>query len=318
MLKLSPSMRCHMHHAIDRGLTFLDSCVGNDGEWASHIENVADGRILHREGSPFFAMVGVLILSEIEDPRARNVTERTRRRLIETMLYPGIWKYWRSLPADADDTAIGSLAVGMHPWLLIGRNVEPLLHHRSADGLFLTWFEDDSPNNDVDSVVNANVVAYLGDNADTRPVQEWLTSLVEGGGDLSGTMCYYKENMDLYSALVRASDYGRPAFAGLRPKLADLIGQARMENGAYGDQLRTALALDALATLGELPSVPLLEQTLDFMISRQEANGRWSGSPASYGPTPPHPIRTLAFCSAAYDTAVCIGALHRITALSAE
>ena len=306
-----------MRDAIDKGLTFLDSCVGNDGQWPSWIEEVADGRLLHHEGSPFFAMVGVLVLSGIEDPRARSVMRRTRRRISETMFYPGIWKYWSSLPADADDAAIGSLAVGLHPWLLVGRNVELLLRHRNDDGLFLTWFEGRTPDNDVDSVVNANVVAYLGDNTNTRPAQEWLTSLVEDGGHLSETMVYYKEDVDLYGALVRASEYGKPAFAGLRPKLAELIGNVRTEEGAYGDPLRTAQALDALAALDALPSSPHLEQTLDFILSRQETGGQWSGSPASYGPRPPHPIRTLAFCSPAYDTALCVGALHKITTLAA-
>ena len=305
-----------MRDAIDKGLTFLESYVGNDGQWPSWIEEVEDGRLLHHEGSPFFAMVGVLVLSGIEDPRARSVMRRTHRRIVDTMLYPGIWKYWDSLPADADDTAIGSLAVGLHPWLLVGRNVELLLRYRNDNGLFLTWFEDHTPDNDVDSVVNANVVAYLGDNAHTRPAQEWLTSLVEGGADLSETMCYYKEDVDLYSALVRASEYGKPAFAWLRPKLADLIGNVRTEEGAYGDTLRTAQALDALATLNALPSSVHLEQTLDFILSRQNVGGQWPGSPASYGPRPPHPIRTLAFCSPAYETALCVGALHKITTLA--
>ena len=210
------------------------------------------------------------------------------------MLYPGIWKYWSSLPPDADDTAIGSLAVGLHPWLLVGRNVELLLRHRNDDGLFLTWFEGRTPDNDVDSVVNANVVAYLGNDANTRPTQEWLTSLVEGGGDLSKTTTYYKEDVELYSALVRASEYGRPAFAGLRPKLAAMIGNVRTEEGAYGDQLRTAQALDALATLEALPSSAHLDKrSISFFRDRRRAaNGRarplptGPGCPTRSGPWP--------------------------------
>ncbi len=302
----------HIRGEIDKGLTFLESHIGDDGQWPSYVAQMANGQVLQREGSPFFAMLGILALSEIDDPRARSIIKRTRRHLLETMRYPGIWKYWDSLPPDADDTAIGSLVAGPHPMLLTGRNVDLLLRHRNESGLFLTWFEGHTPDNDVDSVVNANVVAYLGDTGDTRPVQEWLTSLVEGSGSLSETMVYYKEDMDLYSALVRASEYGTPAFADLRPKLGGMIGCLRTAEGTYGDQLRTAQALTALAKLDALPSPAELGQTLDLLVSQQEADGGWPESPGSYGPRPPMPIRTLVFCSRAYDTVTCVEALHRV------
>ncbi len=318
-MHFSPDTTCRMRDAIDRGLTFLDSCVGHDGQWPSYCSGrVGDQYIQkHEEGSPFFAMLGVLSLSEIDDSRARNIVGRTRRHLSETMLYLGIWRYWDALPPYADDSAVGSLALGPHPLLLAGRNVDLFLRHRNDSGLFLTWFEGQTPENDVDSVVNANVVAYLGDNGETRPAHEWLKSLVEGGGDLSETMVYYKEDMDLYGALVRASEYGKPAFAGLRSKLGHLIESACKEGVTYGDQLRTAQALVALAELDALPSLAKLEQTMDFILSKQKADGRWPESPGSYGPRPPDPIRTLVFCSQAYDTVLCIEALHKVLARAA-
>ncbi len=132
----SHTLRC-MRSAIDKGLTFLNSFVDDDGCWPFYVVQLPDGHVLLHEESPFFAMAGVLLLSEIDDSSAQDIVERTRQHLCKTILYPGVWKYWDSLPADSDGSAMCSLAVGSSPPLLWHRmSVDLFLSHRNNSGLF--------------------------------------------------------------------------------------------------------------------------------------------------------------------------------------
>ena len=299
-----------VHHAIDEGLSFLDSFVDKGGLWSSYGARTAEPDRGRHEGCVFIAAAGILILQEMDSPRARNIVARTRHHLCERMFHPGVWNFWPISPLDADDTALASLAVGMHPLLFSGHNIRWLLKYRDERGLFLTWLSDQVTGNDVCPVVNANVVAYLGDTAETRPAQEWLTALVESG-DAARLMQYYQHEVELYAAVVRAGEYGKPAFAGLCNQLGPVFERLRMADGTYGDSLRTAMALDALATLDALPTGDEVERTIRFILSAQQADGGWPESPAFWGPPPPQPAN-IVWSSRGYDTVICIGALHRV------
>ena len=89
---------------------------------------------------------------------------------------------------------------------------------------------------DADAIVNANALAYLGPTASTRPVRDWLVSLVETGREQEA-IHYYWDPVDLYAAMAQARQLHVTLFDDVRPVLATRIRDRRDHDGCYGDLL---------------------------------------------------------------------------------
>ena len=153
------------------------------------------------------------------------------------MEYPGLWRYYRHLPQDLDSSTLCALVVGTHPWIMLGRNVPRMLANRDGDGRFMTWvLEEDEPDVvpvfriEADPVVNANVIACLGDRPETRDAQQWLKGLIAEGTP-EGLSKWYPDTIAVYYATTRAMTRARSALSQLGPVLADRILALRDEQG---------------------------------------------------------------------------------------
>ncbi len=267
--------------SIRRGLAFLESTLDEQGAWHCIRFNTADPNIpRHFERPPFVSALCVLALESSDEARARAMCAATRAYLVRTIEYPGLWRYYRHLPQDLDSTSLCSLVLGTHPWIALGRNVPAILANRDEEGRFMTWvLEEDEPNVvatfriEADPVVNANVIAYLGDHAETKAAQRWLESLI-AEGRLEGSSKWYPDTVAIYYAATRAMVRARPALDGLRPILADRILGLRDDNGQFGDVLRTAQAVSALYNIGCLGRIDAKRQVERF-VGWQRENGSW-------------------------------------------
>ena len=303
-----------MGRAIDRGFAFLDEGVSGAGAWECEYYVLADPLVRKRDRNPFVGALGSLKLADIDHPRAAAVLSRTRRHITETMEFPGVWRYWPHLPPDVDSTSICSLALGFHPWLLAGWNRERLTRNRDGSGRFHTWLLDRSIESlDADAIVNANALAYLGRTAATRTARDWLVSLVRTGSEREA-IHYYWDTVDLYAAMAQANHIQTSLFEDVRPLLAARIRNRREADGSYGDPLRTAHALLALDSLGCLPSRPALAASVHGLLVLQQMDGGWPACPLSSGPLWPDE-RRFVFVSRCYDTACCVAALYRASAM---
>ena len=267
--------------SIRRALAFLESTIDGQGAWHCIRFNVADPDIpRHFERPAFVSALCVLALESCNEARARAMCTATRAFLVDTIEYPGLWRYYRHLPQDLDSTALCSLVLGNHPWVLLGRNVLPMLANRDEEGRFKTWvLAEDEPNVaspfriEADPVVNANVIAYLGDRTETRDAQRWLEDLI-AGGHLEGSSKWYPDTVTIYYAAARAMIRARPALAGLRPLLADRILGLRDEKGEFGNILQAAQAVSTLYNIGSLESIDAKRELERFVISQRE-DGSW-------------------------------------------
>lgn len=296
--------------ATGRGLEYLTAAVAADGAWPSM--KYGERRLAgpcERETVPFVAALGALSLAACRDPRAAVLCERARAGLKARMEAPGVWRYWAGLPPDLDDTSICSLVVPPHVWTLLGRTEAAVLSRRDGEGRFLTWFAAqptaESSWDDVDSVVNANVVAWLGDGEHTRAAQEWLETLIREGRE-DGTSWYYADTIELYAALARARELRAPAFRAIGPLLVERIASRRRGDGGYGDAQTTAQAVTALHRLGQAPE----REAVEYLLGAQAPNGGWASGVVWQGPTPPTPPHVF-FASSALCTARCIEAIVR-------
>ena len=267
--------------SIRLGLVFLESTINEQGAWHCIRFNIANPEIpRHFERPPFVSALCVLALESSDEARAKAMCAATKAYLVDTMEYPGLWRYYRHLPQDLDSTSLCSLVIGTHPWILLGRNVPRILANRDKEGRFMTWvLEEDEPNVvatfriEADPVVNANVIAYLGDHAETRAAQRWLEALITEGS-LEGSSKWYPDTVTIYHAVTRAMIRARPALDRLRPILADRILGLRDDNGEFGDVLQTAQALSALYNIGSLERIDAKRQAERFIGSQRE-DGSW-------------------------------------------
>ncbi|MDE2943167.1 MAG: hypothetical protein OXT63_03030 [Gemmatimonadota bacterium] len=266
---------------IRRGLAFLESTIDENGAWHCIRFNVADPEIpRHFERPPFVSALCALALESSDEPQARAICTATKAYLIDTIEYPGLWRYYRHLPPDLDSTALCSLVIGTHPWIWLGRNVPAMLANRDEEGRFMTWvLAEDEPDVvsrfriEADPVVNANVLAYLGDHPGTRDAQRWLEALVTED-NLEGSSKWYPDTVAIYYAITRAMIRAEPALDPLRPILADRILGLRDEEGGFGNVLQTAQAVSALYNIGSLESIDAKREA-ERLMSSQRGDGSW-------------------------------------------
>ena len=267
--------------SIRRGLAFLTSTIDENGAWHCIRFNIARPEVpRHFERPAFISAFCTLALGSCGEPEARTIRSRARAYLIDTMEYPGFWRYYRHLPQDLDSTALCSLLLGSHPWILLGRNVPRILANRDEEGRFLTWVRaEDEPEVvtpfriEADPVVNANVIAYLGDHPQTRDAKVWLEALVTRGS-LDGSSKWYPDTVAIYYAITRAMVRARPALDQLRPVLGDRILSLRDANGEFGNILQTAQAVSALYNVGNLDRIDPRRE-VERLLSWQHQDGSW-------------------------------------------
>ena len=266
--------------SIRRGLDFLESGIDENGAWHCIRFNTADPDIpRHFERPPFISAFCVLALESCGEPKAKAMCAATRDYLVDTMEYPGLWRYYRHLPQDLDSSTVCSLVIGNHPWILLERNVPEILANRDEKGLFQTWIlADDEPDVvsvfriEADPVVNANVIAYLGERPETREARRWMEGLIIEGS-LDGTSKWYPDTASIYYAITRALLRVPSVLDGLRPILADRILGLRDGKGDFGNILQTAQALSALYNIGSLQSIDAEHQVERFLNSQREDGG---------------------------------------------
>ena len=266
---------------IRRSLDFLESAVDPNGAWHCIRFNVADPDIpRHFERPPFVSALCALALESSDEERAKALCAATRSYLVDTIEHPGLWRYYRHLPQDLDSTAVCSLVIGSHPWILLGRNVPRILANRDEDGRFMTWvLEEDQPSvvssfrTEADPVVNANVLAYLGDRPETRDVQRWLEASI-AEDSLGGTSKWYPDTVTIYYAIARAVMRVQPALDHLCAMLADRILGLLDQEGESGNILQTAQAVSALYGTGHLGRIDP-RRHMERLIDCQREDGSW-------------------------------------------
>ena len=307
--------------SIRRGLDFLETTIDEHGAWHCIRFNVADPKVpRHFERPPFISAFCVLALASCREAKARSICAATSAYLADTIEYPGFWRYYRHLPQDLDSTSLCSMVIGTHPWILLGRNIPRILANRDAEGRFMTWMlEGDEPDVvsrfriEADPVVNANVIAWLGDCPETRDAQRWLEALITEGA-LKDASKWYPYEIAICYAVARAVRRVSPALDRLRPVLADRVLGLADEEGGYSNVLQTAQAVSALCDAGCLERIDA-EQSLRSILTAQREDGSWPELLAFGDQTLKFgAVGQIGHGSEAVTTAFCIEALERLAA----
>jgi hypothetical protein len=253
-------------------------------------------------------------LSHVDPAQADDIARAAIGFLIKEMRPPGVWSYWtadsgKRIDSDLDDTALVSFLLRRHhPHVALGTNVEAILSARDEAGLFCTWLRGRDRQNDVDAVVNANVVLYLGERPETEAACAHLRDRVLTGRE-AGSYRYYVDDAALHYAISRASWHGVRSLDGLRDPLVEKALGRQRADGSFGDALCTAWTVSTLMNMGA-ECQDAIARALGSLLAGQLPDGGWPAVAAFAGPEPPAP-RTLRWGSEELTTAACVEALAR-------
>jgi hypothetical protein len=231
------------------------------------------------DSSVFVTTFVLYSIAGIDSPCGTAMMNKAISFLTEEMRGPGLFQYYtskntRSIGFDLDDTACASVALRRsHPIVLGGHNVEYFIENRDEAGRFYTWVGGPAVENDVDSIVNANVVLYLGDRDETRGACRYLIDTIEDGRE-SDSYRYYLDDMILYYAVSRAYSNGASSLGGARGAIMEKVLRRSKDDGSFGDELVTACAVCSLANF-EYDGVARLSEAARYLEERQSANGSW-------------------------------------------
>ncbi|MDB4950787.1 MAG: hypothetical protein JWM27_3436 [Gemmatimonadetes bacterium] len=304
--------------AVRRGVEYLATVQLPTGEFPSYARAAASVESAGTlDGSPFVTTFALYALSLVPGAGTREMIARGVRFLLDEQEPPGLWRYWtkanpRPIDPDLDDTCCASFVLR---WLEVpefaGGNEAAILANRAPSGLFHTWLREGA-RNDVDSVVNANVLLYLGERPETAAACEILNQTLLRGME-ERTYYYYLDPLALYYAVSRAWAHGAHGLERSRDTVVARTLARQRADGGFGDNdLLAGLALCTLCNFG-LAGSPQVARGIRRLVDVQRPDGSWGDHLFYAGPEPPSP-HAFWWSSPALAAALAVEALCKATA----
>jgi hypothetical protein len=264
-----------IQRAIERGVAYLESVQLASGELPIEVSPTADmtGENI-REPCVFPTALAARMLSIT--PAADGVRSRALDFLEREMHPDGLWRHPSSAkpmhydtPLDVDDTSLASVALA-DAGRPVPNNRRFLIANRNRRGLFKTWIVRWWPHplltyrffkyttaerGDVDAVVIANVVVYLGDCEETKPSIAHLLEVLLANNESRSTKWYESRFTVWY--------FFSHALREIAPEAGEMI-VPRVEAATPRNALELAAAISTLLLWNRPTDVtPLLDQQLD-------------------------------------------------------
>jgi hypothetical protein len=265
--------------AIRRGLRFLRDNQLPYGEFRTYASPSIDMRRTFFDSSIFATTFVLHGIARVDHLYVTVMTNKASSFLTEEMGCAGLFQYFtsknaRSIDFDLDCTACASFALRRnHPFTRRDYNIRHFMENRNEDGLFYTWVRDAALANNVDSVVNANVVLYLGDRDETKSACRYLVDTIKSNHE-SDSYRYYLDNMTLYYAVSRAYAHGTSSLSGASEAVIEKVLEWSKDDGSFGNELTTACAVCSLANFG-YDGVTRLRDAASYLEGQQREDGSW-------------------------------------------
>jgi hypothetical protein len=303
--------------AIERAVNYIGRNQLVHGEFRSYMSGspwLQSDCLL--ETSTAATCVVLYSLGFVRHPSAGEIIRKGISFLKREVVHPGIWRYWtqndsRQIDPDLDDTCLASFLLHKHDRSSELANISVILSNRAPDGLFLTFFRPKRSRNDIDAVVNANVLLYLGERTETAAVSAFLNRIVSDG-QAHRYSFYYPDKFSVYYAITRAYLAGVHRLEPSRDAILRQVHAELIDKFPRHNPLTTAHTACILLNLGQALD-PVLRRLMATILYTQGSDGAWDRAMAWAGPEPPGP-HTLFWGSEEITTALCLEALSRYRA----
>lgn len=333
------------HRAAAHGCAFLRERQLPSGQFRIDIsdDGVRNGE-WSSDPTVFATSVVACNVMDLPGRDAATVSRRSAGFLRGAMEAAGVWRFWtdehmwaRMIPFDSDDTACAAMALRPHGGAphSTGR---ALLANRGQHGLFYTWLVPHpgvwpgepaywraalsgvrvpvqrrafwrltaADPDDVDAVVCANVLAFLGDRPETVATAAYLAEILRAGREAACDKWYHRP-LAVHHAVARAFGCGATSLASARDVAVRRIMEHRRASGEFGNgPLDTSLAVCALRDWGY--ESRLLDEPVESLLSTQQTDGSWAREIYYVG----GPKATARWGSPEVTTAFCVRALTSV------
>lgn len=333
--------------AIYKGLLFLSKEQLSTGEFKSYRSTHPEMKEnCELDSSPFPSALICYCLSFSEDKSSKMMIVNAINFLKSEMTGNGVWRYWskqhpyhKNIPPDLDDMSCISSILKKNK-LFFPDNKKIFYANINSHGLFYTWITprfrfpknllhwrvvlketmkpinlyyfwklNESNPNDIDGVVNANILNYLGENQYTVPTINYLIDIVKTNKEAHCDK-WYLDKYNFYYFLSKAYYSGIKSLEPIREDCIRKILLGINPNGKTGNNiLETALATCSLLNFkSNSKTIPILINTI---IKKQTTSGNWNKIPMYYG----GPNKYFGWGSKELTTAFCLEALIRFNNL---
>lgn len=333
-----------INSSIELGVNFLHEHQLPNGEFMCYISPDEDMQYACGPDSIVFntTLIAYPLMFLKDHPKVKNIHKEAGRFLLYQMMYGGVWNYftrWNKAfpvcPPDIDDTAMASLVLKM---LGIDHcNPEQmLLLNRNSKGLFYTWFlfrlrkttyrpywhfafrefkhplkslffwaNHEVARNDIDGVVNANMLFYLGYSNSTVPIVKLLLKIVEENKEADCDRTY-RNPFTFYYYVSRNYFKGIKELEPARQPIISRILESANANGQLGTSVMdNALAACTLLNLNYYGKE--LENSIQSILDTQQTAGNWVRWHFFYS----GPKKAAGWGSEELTTSFCLEALAR-------
>lgn len=152
-------------------------------------------------------------------------------------------------------------------WLLIMRELKKPI------GTFIFWRRFECSRSDIDGVVNANVLYYLGKRQETKPIINYLLNILENNKEADCDK-WYRDPFTFYYFYSRNIKKGITELAHGAQHIKSRILKKQKTNGKIGNSiLETAMSTIALINIGYEGRE--VEMAINFIIKNQSPTGEW-------------------------------------------
>lgn len=290
------------------------------------------------------ALIGHCLLSLRNQVKTKEIILNTAHFLHYQMDRGGTWNHYTILhrlrnlcPQDLDDTAcvsqfLKTLEFNI-PWQ---SNQKLILDNRRSDGLFYTWIifrwkvntnllywnytakelkhifkslifwhKFECTRYDVDAVVNANILYYLGKRKETQPIISYLIDVIKKNKEHDCDK-WYRKDLTVYYFISRNFNNDIFELEDIRTEIIERIISKCHKDGSIGESsLDTALALTTLINLNYQGSEII--NGINNLLKMQLERGNWKRWAFYYG----GPKKLSCFGSEELTTAFCLEALAK-------
>jgi len=322
--------------SINKAINFLYDKQLTDGEFNVYVWAGEDMHDCDVDSTPY---VTALMLYSLDfwqpNEKVETILQKGINFLLSQMEGEGNWRYWTSknkkwdlIPHDLDTMSCVSYLLKTQG-VTFPNNIPTFLENTTEEGLFYTWIFPRSiylpeiqdkfktivnPEarvyitfagiaDDIDHIVNANTLLYLGDNEHTKPAQQYLINAVLNNSEHESIYIVDDFAVYIYYMISRAYRHSVPALGVINTTMADRIIAAQNENGGFGSDWETGMALCTLLNIDGYQEV--IARGIHHLLTTQQPDGSWLKGPVYTETDGPF------FGSREFTTAFCIEALSK-------